>query len=513
MPIKTFKLYVVKDIDYDAVIAKYRTLCAEGITDIDWDKYDCFGRGGGEPTIIVKKAPHAPIKDDTKIRNKCLFLVHSIASRTQAQKEEDEDGVPLLASVLQAVVGEDYIELLTALKDLGYLTATPYYVMGKSAKKFSVVGSITTEPCSNAEIRRYIEHTRKILNERIEARLQSKSFIKEYGDGFGSTYVKNLNKFKISDVKGFNEFVSKAIKNNPNAEGYYDYVISSFDNELKIYKIDDNNRIYHILTSLKRELKQFINIKYSIDCSNSHPVLFNYFLLRSKQVSISSSYTISSILYSSIPLKSSNNSTLLYDIGNLRKALINSGIAKSKIAEFEDDELLYMWKTMRGTFWDDILAAHVSDGYDRAEIKQKMFGEVFYSKTQSIAWKTFAKEFKKTYPNVYKLIMRWKEPLKHEDTKKVLLRRKKAVQVDGKVLMCSPETALPNLMMELESVIFRDILKSLFAKRISAVHIHDAIVVPDVKTTAKVDANLIIGIMRDVYKEFGLYPSFKIEQH
>ena len=168
---------------------------------------------------------------------------------------------------------------------------------------------------------------------------------------------------------------------------------------------------------------------------------------------------------------------------------------------------------MRGTFWDDILAAHVSDGYDRAEIKQKMFGEVFYSKTQSIAWKTFAKEFKKTYPNVYKLIMRWKEPLKHEDTKKVLLRRKKAVQVDGKVLMCSPETALPNLMMELESVIFRDILKSLFAKRISAVHIHDAIVVPDVKTTAKVDANLIIGIMRDVYKEFGLYPSFKIEQH
>ena len=36
-------------------------------------------------------------------------------------------------------------------------------------------------------------------------------------------------------------------------------------------------------------------------------------------------------------------------------------------------------------------------------------------------------------------------------------------------------------MMKLESVIFHDILSSLYAKRIRAVHIHDAVIVPETK--------------------------------
>jgi hypothetical protein len=157
------------------------------------------------------------------------------------------------------------------------------------------------------------------------------------------------------------------------------------------------------------------------------------------------------------------------------------------------------------------LTEHQGDGYNRSEIKQKMFAEVFYSKTPKIAWKKFAKEFKSQYPNVYGLIERWKEPLKHDDLKNYLLARNKAVLLNGNTYSQNPETALPNIMMDLESEIFREVLKSLYRKRIPAVHIHDAIVIPD--TRAKVDVEQVESVMRDVYKKHGLHPTFSIDTY
>lgn len=512
MPIKTFKLYGVEGVDYDAVIAKYRELCSAGIIDVDWEDYfDATSKR----TETVIKAPRAGLKDATKVKNKALYIVHTIAYRSYTQKETSDFGVSVMASVLRQVIGIDYQELLRALIDLGYVETSSWYAMGKSSKQFRVVGSITMEQCSNTTIRKYIEHTKKILNDKITQRLQSKQFIDEYGEDFAPTYIRNLNKFYISDVQGFDRYASDEVKREPNKKGYYEFVKAAFDNNLKIYKVDDNNRIYHILTSLERELKEYVNIRYSIDCSNSHPVLFNYFIQRSKGLDISTSYSLSSILYNLPPDTTNSNGTLIlhYDLQKLHNTLKSKKIQKSKIAGLSDDELLYMWRTMRGTFWDEILVAHVSDALDRAEIKQKMFAEVFYSKTRKMAWKTFAKEFKQTYPNVYRLIARWKEPLKYKDTQEILLRRKKAVQLDGKVLMMNPETALPNLMMEMESTIFREILQSLYRKRIAAIHIHDAIVIPAVKSTENLDADTIVSIMRDAYKKFGLHPSFKVDTH
>ncbi|MBO5351334.1 MAG: hypothetical protein J6A66_07000 [Alistipes sp.] len=140
-----------------------------------------------------------------------------------------------------------------------------------------------------------------------------------------------------------------------------------------------------------------------------------------------------------------------------------------------------------------------------------MFAEVFYSKTPKIAWKEFAKEFKRQYPNVYGLIERWKEPLKHKDLKACLLARKKAVQIEGTALMRNQETALPNVMMDLESEIFREVLKSLYRKRTPAVHIHDAIVTPE--TRAEVDVEQIQDVMRKAYKQYGLHPTFSVDTY
>ena len=254
------------------------------------------------------------------------------------------------------------------------------------------------------------------------------------------------------------------------------------------------------------ELKQYINIKYSIDCKNSHPLLFNYLIFNSKGISIELSYLISSILFNIDYSYIYSTSLHHYDIEKLCNVLINNNIDKSIIARFAPDELLYLWKTTTGRFWDDIVKEN-SGRYKRSVVKKRMFAQVFYSKKEKDA--LFASQFKRDYPNVYNLIIRWKEPLKHDDLKNYLLARNKAVLLDGKAYTKDQETALPNVMMDLESEIFREVLKSLYRKRIPAVHIHDAIVIPD--TRAKVDVEQVESVMRDVYKQHGLHPTFSID--
>ena len=504
MPLKPFNLYSIEGVDYDTIISKYRQLCNDGIKDIDDSSLSVYGNP--QPKYIVRKHPRKPLKDDTRIQNKTKYLIHSIAYRQQTSRDNNEDGASLQMSVLQDVIGEDVFELMMALVESGHVKQSPIYSIGRFSRRYKVIGSIRTEPCTNATIRKYIDRTREILNDNITKRLASAEFKKEYGDGFAETYIKNLNRFKIANEKGFKAYVKAQVEKNPDTEAYYNFVKEAFKDKLKIYSIDGNNRIYHILTSLKRELKVYLNIRYSIDCSNSHPLLFNYFIYLNNDIPVSISTRISHILQS-IP---SNNH---YDTKYLCNMLINNGIEESEIAKIKDDELLYLWKTTAGVFWDGLLKVHEAEGYDRGEIKRKMFAEVFYSKTQKDSWKVFAQEFKAQYPNVYALILKWKEPLKHDDTKAILLRRSKAIELGGRAWMEDETTALPNIMMDLESVIFRDILKALFRKRICAVHIHDAIVVPAIKSTEKVYAEQVKAVMCDTYKRFGLCPTFKVETY
>ncbi len=502
MGTSTFKLYTIEGIDYDAVISKYRELCEQGEKEIDINSISVYG---GDVGYIQVRKPRKPLNDENKILNKAKYLIHTISYRQLTNK--DNDGAYLQYAILQSVIGKDVYELLKALKDLGYIHINYQYTIGKHSMTYKVIGNITSTECTNYTLKKYIDKTKQLLKDAVLERLSSEQFKKEYGDSFGNTYIKNLNLFKIKDIKGFNDYIKNEIELNPNKESYYNFIKESFNSDKTIYRIDGNNRIYHLLTSLERELKAFINIRYSIDCKNSHPVLFNYFIFNYKGIDTNTSYLITSTLYSiDHSLISSNNH---YDIKKLCNILIDNKVDKSIITMFAPDELLYIWKTTTGRFWDDILTEHQGDGYNRSEIKQKMFAEVFYSKTPKIAWKKFAKEFKSQYPNVYGLIQRWKEPLKYDDLKECLLTRKKAVQLNDITLMSNQETALPNIMMDLESEIFREVLKSLYRKRVSAIHIHDAIVIP--QTRADVDVEQVVVVMRDVYKKFGLHPTFSTD--
>ena len=505
MAASTFKIYTIEGIDYDAIIAKYRQICIDGEWDTDTKSISVYGNV--EPKYNLIREPREPLMDDTRIKRKAIYLVHTIAYRQATNRDNSPDGATIWAKILQGVIYEDYYELVKALEQLGYIKVSPY-IYGKSSRRYKIYGSITTIECSDKTIRGYINKAKKLLKKAVLKRLAEPKFKALYGDTFAETYIKNLNKFKVKDEQGFNKYAKEQIALQPTKESYYNFIKESFKNDLYIYSIDGNNRIYHLLTSLERELKQFINIRFSIDCKNSHPLLFNYFIYNSKGISIELSYLISSILFNidySFIYSISNN---YYDIEKLCNILINSNIDKSIIAKFAPDELLYLWKTTTGRFWDDIVKEN-SGRYKRSVVKKRMFAQVFYSKKEKDA--LFATQFKRDYPNVYNLIIRWKEPLKHDDLKNYLLARNKAVLLDGKAYTKDQETALPNVMMDLESEIFREVLKSLYRKRIPAVHIHDAIVIPD--TRAKVDVEQVESVMRDVYKKHGLHPTFSIDTY
>ena len=539
---KSFRLYQIDGVDYASIIATYRQLCENGVK--DYDDSTVTMTGGFELKYTYRKKPRMPLRDDTRVLNKAKYLIHTIAYRWLTNPDE-EGGVPILMSVLQDVIGEDAFELMTALVKSGYVRRSPFYKVGKFSRRYTPIGNIIKEECTNATIRKYIEKTKVILSEKIITQLSKPEFTEEYGKDFVPTYNKNLNKFKLSDPKGYDKFVEKIVKENPQAAPYYDFIKESFKRKLKIYSIDENHRMYHILTNLKRELKQYLNIKFIIDASNSHPFLFNYFIFLSKRINVKTSYRICEILntYKDLIVLSKdyrhpksniffiNNVATVndeitcvidsrgrlnhYDTGILRNILINSGIRKADIDKFEPDELLYIWKTSAGIFWDDILRAHENEGLTRDYIKMKMFAEVFYSRTGDEVWKRFFRDFVARFPHVYDLISRWKTPLSDPDIKAVLLRRNKAIDLGDRVWMREGEesTALPNIMMDFESVIFRDILKALFRERISAVHIHDAIVVPAVKGTENVDPEQICEVMRHAYRRFGLYPNLKVDTY
>ena len=273
---KSYKLYTVEGIDYDAVINKYRQICKNGISDIDSDSISVYSNTELKYKVIHKS--RKPIDSDYKILFKAQFIIHTIAYRQATSSEDNVDGVTILSDILRDAVGNDYYELTKALEELGYIKVSPIYKIGKQSKKYKVLGDIVVIKSGYNKTVEYIKETKERLLRDTQDKVDSRYNVK-----FRKTYTKNLRKFKIKDKVGFNKFIDR--KRKPAKIHYYNFIRECFNDKLNIISIDYNNRIYQVLTSMKRELKQYLNIKFSIDCKNSHPLLFNYFIFNSKNIS------------------------------------------------------------------------------------------------------------------------------------------------------------------------------------------------------------------------------------
>lgn len=444
-------------------------------------------------------------KDADKIANKCMYLQDAIIRRAHSKK--DTMSFSLSSAMLKAVVGHEYKRMLETFVQMGYLQRGSDFKTDEVKKdKMYGIGEYSTlytlrcdkvvkVPCNNVAIIKYKDKTKEEYD-KMRA-LAAEEIDTKYGKSFREHYVTSLRKIRIEDEEGLYEYIDQQVKEDANKYYYYRFVVEGLkDKDKTINKIDGSGRVYHCLTNLERELKAYLNIDYMLDCKNSHPLLFNYFIFKYYNISISSSYNIISYI------KSLSHILLTEPIHNvgkyIRKSLINNKIENPSVAMMKDDELEYVWLTSTGRLWDDIAARHKE--MDRNEVKVQMFQEVFYSNTPyAYHWKEYAVEFKKQFPTVYERIGMWKMKRQSSEVKSYMEGR--GLKVD------KPTASLSVAMMDLEAQIFTTILKRLYAKRWNAIHIHDCIVIPKDGNLNHPTIDQVRAIMEDVYKEFGLSPT------
>ena len=169
---------------------------------------------------------------------------------------------------------------------------------------------------------------------------------------------------------------------------------------------------------------------------------------------------------------------------NLHKALKDFGLGRDKFIDIPNDVLYYIMLVETGQFWEKMMS--VIKGKSRREVKQTLFGEVFYGKRLNARGYKYAPIFVKMFPNVWHVLRN----LKKQD-----------------------RTQLPNQLMKEESKLFTTILTECFKRGWAVISIHDCIIVLDVEKNAEVQISDVQGIIENVYHEEGLYPTVKVEKY
>lgn len=485
----------------------------------------------GENDAPVMRQTIRMTQSDTRLMEKATYLMDEVIYRSilNARNDPDVTGKAIMnARIMKEVLGRDYKPILEAFTDLNYTRCDETYE-SSTAKAYEVLDGIEETDCSpeiEKKILEYQQKTKKLLTAAREEqqirtmtrlmRQQDPGVTEEHAVSFLKRYTAGLNKIKIADETGLNRAIpilkAKAEK-ELNDKGkpkdpesiriYFDALSRTLREDKEIYVIDTQGRMYHFLTGLKRELKDYLTIDFSLDCKNSHPLLFNHIIFVSKHCGPRDAYEISSLMKEISPdVRALHPSAEYHYVGkSIRNLLISKGLREAPLAVFADDELQYIFETTNGVFWDNICREHPE--YERSEIKEKMFAEVFYSKTTKLFYKEYGKMFKARYPNVYREIERWKTPEKYYDIQRYL--------DDNGVIAKKPTTSLSVALMSLESRIFRSVLASLYRKRYYAVHIHDCIVVPQTGNKHQPTREEVERLLMKEYAKYGLVPTLKAE--
>ena len=441
-----------------------------------------------------------------KIENKCRYLQDVLI---RLGNSAEDKVFSLNAEMLQKVLGKDYKPLLEIFCKEGYIKKGDdkhhwYYRVGLYSTIYTLLNTNTRKKQSilNTKIQGYKEKMELLLAE------HQKSIFKDLGEDFVRHYNTSLSYIRIEDVEGYNAKVNELILEKPNAEPYYNGLRREIEKKAKhITKVDNSGRIYHVLTNLKKELKPYLSIDFSLDCKNSHPLLINYFIFRKHSISIHSSFIISSYfknIYKSnmdILDNSLNVSLSIYhNVGKkLRNLLIDNNIENPSIAKLSNDELAYIYLTCNG-FWD---AYHKKyPNLSKGELKEAVFGGVFYiNEANADKFNDYARDFEIEFPEVFKLIDEWKKEKNRKAIKEYLIEHHLYTEKDS--------AALSIVLMALEAKIFKEILERLYSKRWNAVHIHDCIVVPKDGNKNHPTREQVLQVMEDVYKEYGLAPTIE----
>ena len=479
LPMKQL-IYTFKDISIDAIIEKHIELLKNQNqpqrTITNFDKVTCDSSFVAKIETVEGANKSLPKKQI--LYKKYAFFIHRLIQRCKSNREGNF--TRFNSKVLQTVLGHVYIDMLKTLETLGIIKVSSNYIPSIQARLIELNSNLPT--VSEMKYSSYIEEYSDKMQQELKKyeQIQIQKIKSEMGDSLYDNFTKSLRLLKLihreeaEDYRDRHHFISLKSKE------YFTYILNEYDKgNFNILSVDKNLRIYSILSQSPRILKNFLNIKFSIDIHNSHPLLFNKLIIERYNINDN----ILHILY--------NN---LYNIDNsycsvskqLCKLLVNNGIQKEKIANIPNDIWEYIYKTSKGIFWDDFTRLDEFKRLLRSHIKITLFREVFYSKALTTKGKDFAKVFKKKYPSIYKLV---------KESKK------------------SDRTYLANEMMKIESSLFRNILAKLYAKRFRVLTIHDAIIVLDVKANTQCIPELVQSIIEKEYQYIGLSPNVSIDYY
>ena len=486
---KTKKIFRLKDISIANIVeAHVRLLKSPSIKDFNVNIYT------GEVLGEKIESEYANVSKSRKVlAEKFTYLIHLIIKRSH----NNEYGWAYLSSVvLEKVFGKEYRQLIKTLLHENIIWYTQFYEMGVMPYGYKLCNGVDYE-CSieyEGYLRSYEDKLKLSLgyinHQQTEEALSNLANTKLF-----NRYESSLSYLRLvfpNQVKRFLEI--HPFVNNTSRNYYYSILDRYEDKEdRRITSVDKNKRIYSLLTATPRLMKCFLNISFSADIHNSHPLLFNKILSEYYGISLE----LLGKVYELIDNRRSEVLDVLYDRPhNVRQYLLKvlniSNDSDNVFYKVPKDVWEYVIITSLGLFWDVIIPRE-NNTYNellRSDVKVLLFSEVFYSKTMTTRCKVFAKMFKKRFPNVYKVV---------EEQKKGLAKDKR--------------TVLSNRMMALESELFQEVLTLLYNKRYKVVSIHDAVVVLDVPSNKTCTAELVKDVINKVYRKNGLHPDVSMDYY
>lgn len=478
LPMKQL-IYTFKDISINAIIEKHIELLKNQNqpqrTITNFNEVTCDSSFIAKIETVEGANKSLPRKQI--LYKKYAFLIHRLIQRCKSNKEGNF--TRFNSKILQTVLGHVYIDMLNTLEVLGIIKVSSSYIPSIQARLIELNPNLPT--VSEMKYSSYIEYSDKMQQElKKYEQIQIQEIKSEMGNSLYDNFTKSLRMLKLAHREEAEDYRNRHHFITPKSKEYFTYVLNEYNKgNFNILSVDSNLRIYSILTQSPRIFKNFLNIRFSIDINNSHPLLFNKLIIERYNIN----NNILHILYNNL----SNMDNSYYSVSKqLCKLLVNNGIQKEKITNIPNDIWEYIYNTSKGIFWDDFTRLDEFKRLLRSDIKVTLFREVFYSKTLTTKGKDFAKVFKKKYPSVYKLV----KESKRED-----------------------RTFLANKMMRIESDIFRSILTKLYVKRFKVLTIHDAIVVLDVKVNNQCTPELIRLIIEKEYLRIGLFPNVSVDYY
>lgn len=486
---KTKKIFRLKDISIDNIVETHiRLLKLPTIKDFNVNLFT------GEVIGESIESEYTKVSKSKKVlAEKFTYLIHLIIKRSH----NNEYGWAYLSSVvLEKVFGKEYRQLIKTLLHENIIWYTQFYEMGVMPYGYKLCNGVDYV-CSieyEGYLRSY-EDKLKLSLEYINHQQTEEALTNLANTKLFDRYESSLSYLKLMFPKQAKRFLEIHPFVNSTSQNYYYSILDRYEDkeDRRITSVDKNKRIYSLLTATPRLMKCFLNISFSADIHNSHPLLFNKIL--------SEYYGISLELLGKVYELIDNRRSEVLDVLYNRPHYVRQYLLKVLNISNDSDNVFYkvpkdVWEyviiTSLGLFWDVIIPRE-NNTYNellRSDVKVLLFSEVFYSKTMTTRCKVFAKMFKKRFPNVYKVV---------EEQKKGLAKDKR--------------TVLSNRMMALESELFQEVLTLLYNKRYKVVSIHDAVVVLDVPSNKTCTAELVKDVINKVYRKNGLHPDVSIDYY